>query len=119
MAKEKLKSRNVMKKFLEKTDELKKIAFELPKESYSLIKKLNNGQIVLDIDDVEIKNLATNISASSSVLAKTILISSFVLAMALILASSQIKLPQNILLAIFISILIVTLLAFILIKRRK
>ncbi len=117
LAKQKLKSQSTLKKFLSQSKKFKDIAYNLPIQSYELIKKLNTGDITIDIDDIEIKNLANNISNSTTMLSTMLIISAFIVAMALIL-SGKLQLSQISLIIIFISILVMTIIAFIIIKRR-
>lgn len=118
LAKQKLKSQSALKKFLLQSKKFKDIVYDIPFQSYELIKRLNTGEITLDIDDIEIKNLANNISSSTSMLSTTLIISAFIVAMALVL-SGKLQLSQTSSIIIFISILIMTIMAFVIIKKRR
>lgn len=118
LARQKLKSQSTLKKFLSQSKKFRDIAYNLPIQSYELIKKLNTGDITIDIDDIEIKNLSNNLLSSTTMLSTMLIISAFIVAMALIL-SGKLQLSQTSLIIIFISILIMTIVAFIIIKQRR
>lgn len=118
LAKKKLKSESSLRKFLENSKKLKEVAYSFPFESYDLVKKLNRGDITIDIDDIEIKNLATNISSSSTILSTTMIISAFIVALALIL-SGKLNLSQTLAIIIFISIILLAIVSFMIIKKRR
>ena len=75
--------RAIINKFISKSKSVVELLYDLPEETYEIIKKIKSGRISLDLEDSDIKHLGFDINTSSNRLSYAIIIGALVLASAL------------------------------------
>ncbi len=75
--------RIIINKFIQKSKNIVDLLYNIPEETYELIKKIKTGRISLDLQDSDIKHLGFDINTSSNRLSYAIIIGALVVASAL------------------------------------